>query len=361
MVETRDFDLFVAGKIGSFKGISLDLRDECKKPVVKNIQNFKVLTKKDEITALAWSGTEDILIGLASQKVKISSFKAFSSNFDVNCGSGSIKGISRYNCKILTAVESGHVKIWSHSEENILSTGNQIEKMRHSSFNCEIIGIGGKENDLKLWNLEKKICTFTAKNVKPDMLQLRVPVWVSDLVFMPDQTKIATCSRYGHVRLYDPSTPQRRPVISMDIADQSFVSMSLAPRDNQVIVGSGKGKITLLDFRKKGIVQHYKGATGSVKSVECHKTEPYVVSVGLDRHLLVHNFLSKALIRKMYLKTRLNCVLLHPEAFMKVAEHKSSEKDDSDLEVVHDDYDEIFDNMEVVEEQPPRKKAKIKK
>jgi hypothetical protein len=37
--------------------------------------------------------------------------------------------------------------------------------MRHRSVNAGIIVFGGKANDLKLWNLEQKTCTFAAKNV----------------------------------------------------------------------------------------------------------------------------------------------------------------------------------------------------
>lgn len=59
------------------------------------------------------------------------------------------------------------MKIWSHSKDSkdVLDTGGPIEKMRHSSVNADIIAVGGKENDLKLWNLEQKTCTFAAKNV----------------------------------------------------------------------------------------------------------------------------------------------------------------------------------------------------
>jgi hypothetical protein len=69
--------------------------------------------------------------------------------------------------KILTAVASGHVKVCSHKKvsNNIIDTGGSIEKMRHSSVNADIIAVGGKENDLKLWNLEQKTRTFAAKNV----------------------------------------------------------------------------------------------------------------------------------------------------------------------------------------------------
>lgn len=67
----------------------------------------------------------------------------------------------------MTAVASGHVKVCSHVQDSssIIDTGGSIEKMRHSAVNADIIAVGGKENDLKLWNLEQKTCTFAAKNV----------------------------------------------------------------------------------------------------------------------------------------------------------------------------------------------------
>lgn len=69
---------------------------------------------------------------------------------------------------------------------------------------------------------------------------------------------------------------------------------------SHVVVGSTTGKIMLIDLRRKGsVVQHYKGAVGSLKSIACHKTEPYIVSVGLDRHILVHNLNSRALLQRV--------------------------------------------------------------
>ena len=67
----------------------------------------------------------------------------------------------------MTAVTSGHVKVCSHAKDSntIIDTGGSIEKMRHNSVNADIIAVGGKESDLKLWNLEQKTCTFVARNV----------------------------------------------------------------------------------------------------------------------------------------------------------------------------------------------------
>jgi ribosome biogenesis protein NSA1 len=86
----------------------------------------------------------------------------------------------------------------------------------------------------------------------------------------------------------------------MDISEQSLAALTVTHIDHHVVVGSTKGKVMLIDLRGKGsVVQHYKGAVGSLKSIVCHKTEPYVVSADFDRNLLVHNLSSRAVLKKV--------------------------------------------------------------
>lgn len=73
--------------------------------------------------------------------------------------------------------------------------------MRHNKFNKNIIATGGKEHPLQLYDLEQDKVTFKEKNVRHDWLEMRVPIWVSDIGFLPDSSKIATCSRYGYVSI----------------------------------------------------------------------------------------------------------------------------------------------------------------
>jgi hypothetical protein len=62
------------------------------------------------------------------------------------------------------------------------------------------------------------------------------------------------------------------------------------------------------------------------------------------------------------MKSRLNCVLLHSTAFLKSADSSCVKEgtDDDDIQIIEDDYDELFNNMETVEEFSPRKKCKLK-
>lgn len=61
---------------------------------------------------------------------------------------------------------------------------------------------GGKENDIKLWLIGEHRPIFQAKNLANDWLQLRQPVWVTDLCFLPGEggRLVVGCSRYGYVR-----------------------------------------------------------------------------------------------------------------------------------------------------------------
>ncbi|XP_031467950.1 WD repeat-containing protein 74 [Phasianus colchicus] len=53
-----------------------------------------------------------------------------------------------------------------------------------------------------------------------------------------------------------------------------------------------------------------KGVGGSVRGLQCHPSLPLVASCGLDRFLRLHSLHDKRLLHKVYLKSRLNCLLL---------------------------------------------------
>jgi len=96
------------------------------------------------------------------------------------------------------------------------------------------VGTGGQKNDLKLWDLNRPDePIFRAKNVPNDFLDLQVPIWVTDLGFLPSQgaqARVAVGTGYHQVRLYD-TKAQRRPVLSFDFGE-SPVS-ALAVTDNE--------------------------------------------------------------------------------------------------------------------------------
>lgn len=92
--------------------------------------------------------------------------------------------------------------VWQPDKEGelLIDAGENLEKMCHSRVQRNIIATGGLEHKLKLFDLEKKAVIFSEKNVPHDWLQLRVPIWISDMNFLPGTQQIATAGRYGHVR-----------------------------------------------------------------------------------------------------------------------------------------------------------------
>ncbi|XP_046614373.1 WD repeat-containing protein 74 isoform X1 [Neodiprion virginianus] len=319
----EDLNVFVGGTTGAFKGLKVNERT-C---IAKNIQSLIAITDDQEITTMAWGDQEEkeILIGSGSKgipsvKIYDTEYSAFTSSFNCDGGKGKIKGISRFNeahdfifSAVITAVETGHVKLWRYNESEQISinAGENLQRMRHSIVNKNIIATGGRENPLKLFDLEKQEKVFIEKNVPPDICQLRMPVWVSDLIFLPNTSSVVTASKYGHVRLYDPRSTQRRPLINLEIKDEALTTIAAAHKEKHVVVGSGKGRMNLIDLRNPGkILNTYKGFTGGVTDLACSQLHPLITSVSLDRHLRIHHLETKQLLKEVYLVFSLNAVLL---------------------------------------------------
>ena len=101
------------------------------------------------------------------------------------------------------------MKLWrfKNSEQVEIQTVNtevgNLSRMRVSPNQSNIIATGGKKNDLQIWDLSNpQQPTFKAKNVKHDFLDLAVPVYVSDLAFVPASEQVAVCSRHGYVSIH---------------------------------------------------------------------------------------------------------------------------------------------------------------
>ncbi|KAK2703899.1 WD repeat-containing protein 74-like [Artemia franciscana] len=361
-----DFNLYVGAETGILKGININNQNV----IVKNFHNLKKLDKQEEICSLAWGDSEetDVLIGIRCQKVRTfdSEFNCFSSCMETLAGSGPIVGVARFEGALVTAAESGTVKVWRTREKESKAIefesgggGKNIARMRQNPTKPSVFAIGGQENTLRLWDLanpEKPL--FKAKNVKNDFLNLRVPIWISDIAFLQDSERIATTSRHSHIRVYSPKE-QLRPVIDFTFEDEPLTSLSTANKEWEVVVGSGRGRLGLFDLRQRRIVHSMKGLVGGIRDVVCHKTRPYVASVSLDRHLRIHELNTKKLLFKVYLKSRLNSILMRSSFALDETEELEIKEemqtpvpkgDDSieEITISDDENDDIWNNMECV-------------
>ncbi|XP_012270766.1 WD repeat-containing protein 74 [Orussus abietinus] len=311
----EDFNAYVGSKSGVFKGVQIS-KKAC---ITKNLQSLVSITDGHQMTQMAWGDNNEKEILLACGKNEIQSVRtydtenlAFTSTFHCDVGSGGINGISRCDSGVLTAVESGHVTLWTFSNggQLVVNAGENLHRMKHDKTNKNIIATGGLEHELKLFDLETQKQTFVAKNVPHDWLQLRVPVSISDIEFLPNSTKVVTVGKFGHIRLYDP-TSQRRPVINLEIKETALTCLATCGRERHIIVGSGRGTLNLIDLRNAGrVLNSYKGCTGGITAIVCSNSEPVVVSSSLDRHLRIHHLETKELLRQVYLTSKLTCMVV---------------------------------------------------
>ncbi|KAG7219362.1 hypothetical protein INR49_019094 [Caranx melampygus] len=223
--------------------------------------------------------------------------------------------------------------------------------MRQSPVQEHKIATGGKENGLKIWDLERPDKpVFTAKNLRDDWLDLRRSQWVRDMAFIPNSDKVVTCTGYHQVHVFDPSSPQRRPVLEAEYGEYPLTTLSLSTAGNTVVVGNTHGQIAMLDLRK-GLVQGcLKGLAGGVRWLQCHPSQPVVASCGLDRFLRIHSLEDRKLLHKVYLKSRLNCLLLASRDL----EDGGGAVEGANQEVKEEE--DVWDAMEQVEEDKSKKK-----
>ncbi|NXG38598.1 WDR74 protein, partial [Dromaius novaehollandiae] len=94
-----------------------------------------------------------------------------------------------------------------------------------------------------------------------------------------------------------------------------------------------------------------KGVAGGVRGLQCHPHRPLVASCGLDRFLRVHGLGDKRPQHKVYLKSRLNCLLLSSRQDWEAPEAPSPAADgdkDKDGDKEEDDADALWAAMEPV-------------
>uniref|UniRef100_A0A8I4A2F2 WD repeat domain 74 n=1 Tax=Callithrix jacchus TaxID=9483 RepID=A0A8I4A2F2_CALJA len=162
-------------------------------------------------------------------------------------------------------------------------------RMRQDPAHPHMVATGGKENALKMWDLQgSEEPVFRAKNVRNDWLDLRVPIWDQGIQFLPGSHKLVTCAGYHQIRVYDPASPQRWPVLETTYGEYPLTAMTLTPGGNSVIVGNIHGQLAEIDLRQGRLLGCLKGLAGSVCGLQCHPSKPLLASCGLDRVLRIH-------------------------------------------------------------------------
>ena len=232
---------------------------------------------------------------------------------------GAIVGIGEVGEKLLSCHRNpkGDVVLWTKNSDKsidtevILSAGSDLYCMDQKN---KFIATGGKENDVSVYDITNGERTFQAKNVKPDWLQLRVPIWVRQIRFLSDN-EIITATNHHQIRLYDlraNSGQQRRPVIDFEWLENPITALELnKTNERQIFTGNTIGQAAMLDIRKKRTVYAYKGNAGAVKAIsQCDDGKSIVVGC-LDRYVRKYDVSTRVKEAEVYTKSEVNCVAVN--------------------------------------------------
>uniref|UniRef100_A0A674GED6 WD repeat domain 74 n=1 Tax=Taeniopygia guttata TaxID=59729 RepID=A0A674GED6_TAEGU len=284
-------------------------------------------------------GPGGVLVGALDRSVSVFSTEKGKFTGGRLCpgGDGAFCGLG---VSVVTAVESGLVRVWGEQEAEEVSEGPLQElqagpglcRMRQDPARPHVVATGGKENGLKVWDLQQpQEPLFRSKNVRNDWLDLRVPVWDRDLQFLPGSQRIVTCTGHGQVRLYDPSSPQRRPVLDATFGEAPLTALGILGGSGGIFGGLYPPDPPVPTGR---VLRALKGFAGGVRGLQCHPHLPLVASVGLDRFLRLHG-----------LDGRLR--------------HKAQEEPPPQKEVKDEEGDELWDALESIPTPRKGKKRKI--
>ncbi|KAI9321711.1 WD40-repeat-containing domain protein, partial [Dichotomocladium elegans] len=286
---------------------------------------------------------------------------------------------------LVTCSSTGHVSYTSLSDYNTANTnvtttifsvpGSDLSIMRVHPIHSNIFATGGKANDLKVFDAnmimqhkdsaptessntkkskkDKAIpgLLFQAKNVRPDMLDLEVPIWIRDLQFVNDKgTKIATATHYHQIRLYDTEGQQRRPVRDVDVGGKVPLTCLRVGKDpNQLVYTDTMNTMRFLDLTTGRPLAQFKGLTGAATDVALtsgkNPEDTMLVSVSVDRFLRVHE--TKTTERKcehsIYLKQRLTCVLIDED---RAEEDEEEEEEDEEEQAMWEAMETVDDKTD---------------
>lgn len=239
----------------------------------------------------------------------------------------------------------------------------------HCSYNPGVFAYGGKDNDLQIvrlfdsktdmsknsfmdankWKIK---VLFRGDNVEPDHLDLKVPIWITQILFTKETTKkafhVITSTRYGHIRKYN-TKEDAQPLDSWKVSEKPIITLNFANSEQTEIIITdvhtfvAKLSLVQIDAKAHRIVSasagtFYKpslkllgkfsegGNTGAIHAVAISKDK--VAFGGLDRYLRVFDIQTRKMLMKVYLGTQISWVCVLEDAETTQQANEAAEDDE---------------------------------
>jgi len=213
------------------------------------------------------------------------------------------------------------------------------------------IALGGRENDLKLYDIKTQQNIWSAKNVPDDKLMLRVPIWITAITHINENPNlIATGTGHKHLRIYDTKVNNSQPINTVDYSEEYRITAIASTKDgNGVYVADTAGGFHLFDRRNLKRISTYHGYAGSIRDIKVSTDGNFVTAVGLDRYVRIFDNNGNSNTNKeearIFLRNRLNRVLLFHDQNNKRS-NKRSRDNDKIIETGYDDDSDLLEEYE---------------
>jgi prolyl 3-hydroxylase /prolyl 3,4-dihydroxylase len=339
------------------------------------VQRWSIPTHTEQSTALLTAQLQDFQMAddLSNKNIKVRRQPGLNL---VGISPGPTPG-TVISCSSLGRLRLSNLKEGEGGQSTLFSKsmGDDLRRMRGFGASPSIVAMGGREVDLRVFDVTQEKIVFQAKNVSHDWLDMRVPVWCNDLQFLPGHsggggsttasTSSSTSSSsssvpimgvatgYGQVRLYDARASQK-PVVDINVGDMTdgserdgrrpLTSICGSLDGRSVVCGNTAGLVCGIDLRMNKVNGMYKGFSGSCRELAQHPTEPLIVSVSIDRHIRVHHTRTRRLLHRIYCKQRLTSLLMLDEA--SVTGSGSDSEEGADVDMRDAEPDELWDLLE---------------
>lgn len=243
-----------------------------------------------------------------------------------------------------------------------------INVMRLHPSEEGIIAFGGLENDLQVWRGGEEPDResdspyaslkphWSARNVKNDKLDLRVPICIADICFHPSSSRedfqLITATRYRQLRTYK-SSQARRPISSVELSEYPISRMSLDPAteheaESKTIFCDSHGNIIHANVSRGLVIGAYKGFSGAVASLALSEDGKSLAAGGMDCYVRMFSVPDHRQISSVYIGSRIRhlVVLSEPDEIKSEAESDVAEDED------------VWDELEEAQDEPKNKRAR---
>ncbi|CAI5757960.1 unnamed protein product [Candida verbasci] len=239
--------------------------------------------------------------------------------------------------------------------ENILAVGGQEQDLKVLKFFDHKLNstIFKKKDYESKFNVE---VLYSAKNVKNDHLDMRVPIWITNILFLEgtqDQFNIITSTRYGQIRIYD-TKHGKKPIKDYKICEKPILKMKFANEEKTELILTNThnliGKYSLNKIDDHGYKLHSASAgdiyiptpkllgkftggnTGATFGIQVY--EDIIAVGGLDRYLRVFDLESREVLAKVYLGVEISSLLILDEEDIDEESTKRKRQEEDDEEEI---------------------------